>query len=643
MRPTLKKATLLVVAALSVMACSPKTKTVEGDVRAEDIIVKAEHPRILLGRGGERQIRQKIESEPFLSEVHSSILDQSEGFLSAEPLQRIKTGKRLLAVSRSALKQIFYLSYSYRMTGDVRFARKAEQVMRDVCSFTDWNPTHFLDVAEMTMAVSIGYDWLYDEISDQTKEIVRTAILQKGINPSLEDNDSYNNWQRKKNNWNAVCNSGMAFGAIAVYEDYPELSRQIIARSINSSRANTLQEYGPDGNYPEGYMYWNYGTAFLVMLDSVLESATTARLGLEDDYAFMRSGEYMAQMTTQDFGCFAYSDCDISENTLCIPLFWFASKSSDPSILYGEACKIKYLQSIGEAESLCIMRYLPCALIWAQKNCFAEHQPPKSTLFVGQGPTPVAIMRNHWGGDDEIFLGFKTGSCSAGHAHMDIGSFVMYRGTTQWAYDLGKQDYYSLEKYGLTLFDKAQYGDRWKPFRCGMYSHNIVTFSDSLQRVKAYVPIEKYGEDDGYKYAAADLTSLQGGLIERHERGCAILDDQSVVVRDEIVNGDERQVPLRWAMLTSAQVEILDPSTVRLTQDGKSLYMVVESTHDFTLSEFSTAPIHEYDEPNPGTTMVGFTATLSKGEQTAFSVKLIPQEVYDVASREREIKPIEQW
>lgn len=79
-------------------------------------------------------------------------------------MERIKEGKRLLAISRIALKRIYYLSYVYRMTGDKKYAHRAEQEMLAVSRFTDWNPTHFLDVGEMVMALAIGYDWLYDSL-----------------------------------------------------------------------------------------------------------------------------------------------------------------------------------------------------------------------------------------------------------------------------------------------------------------------------------------------------------------------------------------------------------------------------------------------------------------------------------------------
>ena len=62
--------------------------------------------------------------------------------------------------------------------------------MLEVSRFKDWNPSHFLDTGKMAMAVAIGYDWLFDELSGQEKQILRKALVEKAITPSF--NPSYN-------------------------------------------------------------------------------------------------------------------------------------------------------------------------------------------------------------------------------------------------------------------------------------------------------------------------------------------------------------------------------------------------------------------------------------------------------------------
>ena len=77
--------------------------------------------------------------------------------LNARQLERKVVGGRLLAVSSEFLKRVFYLSYSYRMTGDKKYLERAEKEMLTVADFSDWHLKHFLDVAEMTMGMAINH------------------------------------------------------------------------------------------------------------------------------------------------------------------------------------------------------------------------------------------------------------------------------------------------------------------------------------------------------------------------------------------------------------------------------------------------------------------------------------------------------
>ena len=44
----------------------------------------------------------------------------------------------------------------------------------------------------------------------------------------------YNSWLKAEHNWNQVCNAGMTYGAMAIYEDQPVLAKEIINRAISS-------------------------------------------------------------------------------------------------------------------------------------------------------------------------------------------------------------------------------------------------------------------------------------------------------------------------------------------------------------------------------------------------------------------------
>lgn len=48
-----------------------------------------------------------------------------------------------------------------------------------------WNTAHFLDLAELTAAFGIAYDWLYDQWTADQRTQLRNAIVQYGLNYGL--------------------------------------------------------------------------------------------------------------------------------------------------------------------------------------------------------------------------------------------------------------------------------------------------------------------------------------------------------------------------------------------------------------------------------------------------------------------------
>src|SRR5690606_2809691 len=150
----------------------------------------ADHPRLLLKQGEEEAIRASLQRNPEFQQIDAYIRQVCDELLDEPTLVFKKQGKRMLAVSRLALTRLYYLSYSYRMTGDIRYLRRAEEELKAVSAFESWNPSHFLDVGEMAMGVAIAYDWLYDDLQDDTRKLVREAIVEKAFKPSYVSGDN---------------------------------------------------------------------------------------------------------------------------------------------------------------------------------------------------------------------------------------------------------------------------------------------------------------------------------------------------------------------------------------------------------------------------------------------------------------------
>ena len=172
-----------------------------------------------------------------------------------------------MPVSREQVYRMVNLTLAYRLSGDRRFAEKAERELIHVCNFSDWDPVHYLDVAEMTTAVAIGYDWLYDVLAPSTRQLVVHSIKTQALDLVVAEYKTGNadSWAKRETNWNVVCNTGMVLGVLAIEEHYPELAKHIIGEAVRYI-PNCLKHFAPDGVCYEGPAYWGYTNMYLSLL-----------------------------------------------------------------------------------------------------------------------------------------------------------------------------------------------------------------------------------------------------------------------------------------------------------------------------------------------------------------------------------------
>ncbi len=205
------------------------------------------HPRLILSGSTWEIIKSRRREDPALDCLLIHCERESRALLDAPPVVYRKEGRRLLAVSRTTLRRVLFLATQFHLSGDKAFALRAQEEMLAVAAFDDWNPSHFLDVAEMTTALAIGYDWLYDALSPEARKAIEKAIVEKGLRPGLPEMG----FAKIENNWNQVCLAGMSLGALAVAEEEPELAARTLAKTRDFNM-NGMKPYAPSGVYPEG-------------------------------------------------------------------------------------------------------------------------------------------------------------------------------------------------------------------------------------------------------------------------------------------------------------------------------------------------------------------------------------------------------
>ncbi len=602
-----------------ILTARPAWTDVPTDLSARLKQAPASHPRLFFTAPATAALKAKIDGDPLLAAVQKQLIAVSDAVLDDPPVTRTMTGKRLLGVSRTCLQRVSYLAFAHRITGEVRYLERAEKEMLAAAAFEDWNPSHFLDVAEMTTALAVGYDWLYDGLRPETRTILRDAIVKKGLETSFPGGS----WVTGTNNWNQVCHGGLTVGALAVLEDFPELAEKIISRALtNVPRA--MHEYEPDGVYPEGPGYWQYGTTYNVLMISALESVLGTDCGLGSAAGFLKSPEFYLHATGPSGLFFNFSDCG-ERGGVSPAMQWFARRLQNPSLLWREQREMALLAVEKSDIKAGGDRVLPFLLVWAQPSDAVTAQ--QALCFKGDGPTPVAVLRSDWT-DNATYVGFKGGSPGANHAHMDTGSFVLDMQGVRWAVDLGAQSYNSLESRGIGLWNKRQESERWSVFRLNNHSHNTLTVDGQLQRVGGKGVFTRFSGESPHPFAVLDMTTVYEGQLAHAERGIRLL-GESVLVQDE-VKALDRAIPVRWAMATRAELTLTDSHTATLRQNGKRLRLRVLSPADAKLAVQDIGkPPHDYDVENPDTRMVVIDAPVEAGTTGTWAVLLQPEETPD--------------
>lgn len=576
----------------SAPAPSPRATTLE-QVRAR-IAASAvrRHPRLLLAASDFEQLKRAVKAGGDHGRLFGELRRQADALVRSAPLKREQTGRRMKADPRLPV-----LAMAYRMTGERAYLDRAREDMLAIAGFTDWNPSHFLDTAMTTFFLSVGYDGLYDELDEETRRQVRTAIVEKGLKPSLRPGQF---WQQARHNWGQVCHGGLAAGALVVMEQEPELAATILHRAVTGV-TYAMEEYAPDGSYPEGPGYWEFGTTYNVLLIAMLESALGTEFGLARLPGFDRTAEFQCHLTGPTGFTFNFADGRTSRHVLPVK-FWFARRFHRPDWLVSDGPRLA--EALRETPPDLSSPYLPFLLHWlpaeSPRATPAAPAPAMARAWHGRGRVPVALFRSSWTDPDASYLALKAGSPSHNHGHMDSGAFVFEADGVRWAVDLGHEDYHRIESRRMDLWNRAQNSDRWRIFRLNNLSHNTLTLDGRLHTVEGFAPITFFSDRPAFAGAVLDLTSLFKGQAAQVHRGAALLDSGEALVQDHL-QGVKPGTVVQWGMMTAARAEAPRGNRLVLRSGPKRLTLEILRPAGATWKvDDASTPVNEWDSANPG-------------------------------------------
>lgn len=582
-------------------------------------------PGVIANASDFERVRTAIARPGLLRDLAAFVFKLADHELSEPVVTREMEGRRLLHISRLVLRRVINCGIAWQLRRDKRHARRAILDLKAAASFSDWNPSHFLDVSEMCCAFALGLDWLHDSLTGGERTGLEEALIRLGLEAGLADPGAW--FVSATNNWNAVCNGGLAMGAIAIRHRRPDLAGTLIARCIDRLPAHGAN-YAPDGAFIEGPMYWAFGTVYHVLAVESLLRATGSTHGLDALPGFRESAAYMTHIAGPTGEFYPYFDARAARIPLPA-LAWFGRHFDDPMATLTEAAAIR--RSIAGPAG---------EVLWTENRCFAlsllwlqpehlDHPAQPALAWSGQGLNPAAFWRNDWT-PGATWVGAKGGRATLSHGHIDAGSFVFDAGGVRWAVDPGMEEYHRLEAMGVKLWG----ADRWNLFRLGPESHSIPRIDDLRPAPDGECPRIRWTTTPR-PAVAFDLTALYPDAVTRLHR-CISSEPEAITRWQDEVQGLAPGRIYRFTWVTTAGVRI-DGDAVILEQNGRRLRLEPACASPVTVRIIDQSElIRPHDRPVPGLKRVDFSV-VSRGD--AFSFGLLASLVAWPGQRSRGAPP----
>ena len=134
------------------------------------------HPRIIADSDDFARLRNEVKTDSLKTQWFNNVVAKTDEILNQSVLEYKINDGRLLDVANGALARLQSLGFVYQITKDEKYAKRGIAELENLIAFPDWHPEHYLDTGTMAMAVAIGYDWLYEAMTDEQREnIAKTA------------------------------------------------------------------------------------------------------------------------------------------------------------------------------------------------------------------------------------------------------------------------------------------------------------------------------------------------------------------------------------------------------------------------------------------------------------------------------------
>ena len=494
-------------------------------------------------------LKDKISQSPF-DRFYDVLCNRCALVFDSRPITEMSWQMTLAAGQRNAATvaarsiqgQLFDLVIADAIDQNPAYISRAIENLRNLVRWSRWtalgDPELKVDLctAEISVAVVIGLDWLWEDLEEDFRQETIEALHAKMITPYLESvRDSYSWWYESVNHWNAVINSACGIVATALLDDSEDAKEAL--ELAQKGLDGFFDDMGDEGGWDEGIGFWGYAMRYVSLFGEV-----SVRM-LND----MRVWHHRGMKDTGSFPL-AFSPNGHSAS------FGYAAKMPLHGSLY---LLDKYLEDDGiswwlDTYSLThdvnITDWSKGMFILFRQKRDSEPKPPefkpiKKFTNIGWG-----AMADRWPKPD-FYVAAKTGDMSVNCSQRDMNSIQLQSDGELLLVDPGY-----FHRRDDCFF--SQPGDEM--FEMSAVSHNTIIIGDAEHRLDARGEIRKTEIGDNYRWMVCDGADACGIASSFYRHLLMICepdsDERSLLVLDEISTGIAAEINLFWHVSGQARL-----------------------------------------------------------------------------------------
>jgi hypothetical protein len=422
----------------------------------------------------------------------------------------------------------FYLAKN-KEAGD-----RAKAALLKLASLPSWNHpwmeangNHmYYPIAPAAMAAGLGYDLLYQSMTEPERTLVRKGIMNNAIKPFYRDMVEMNRMPSSNSNHIGVILSGIGVAAVAIAGDDPDLPGMepymsgILAKSKQFMDRTLL----PEGSYNEPYTYQEFGyrefVEALFAYERVLGVDYTSTTYLKEFY------HYPIYVTQNNRG--RYQDLGDVSPTYSFtqqPSQWLVYKMKDP-FMY------KYVKPAWESGTARggILPYL-----WYTEGITPKSREslPTSKHFEGKGHF---VSRSSWDDSGSILI-YKAGP-NGNHYHLDQGTILLTHNGEELLSDAGHSSSYYANLYYPGYYTQA-IGHNVMLVDMNAESQSVGDFNNGITSLRNYPKITHSFAGEISDAVSSDLTNVYKGKVSSYTRTLLSTKNGPIFLFDQVKSPEE--------------------------------------------------------------------------------------------------------